>query len=230
MGALVMGTGCLADDADVDENEEEAVAETSDALKSQRVKPPGFKYPFDNWDHDGARVDHPVSIIFVSRRPDLVDRVYDQVGSVGLTGGGGKMTLSGIGGSRPGVDPDEPWTSRSAGRKGAFGCWGKCDRETNIHMRTYGPDGRQGTQIYQGSSGVRPYYLLATTHFDVRENTSREDFGYQDRARSLLVGKLVGAGKWRVLQSVDVKNACDRRLDKKHLCKHDGKALVIDID
>lgn len=29
---------------------------------------------------------------------------------------------------------------------------------------------------------------------------------------------------------VDVQDACNRRLDARHLCKHDGKALVIDID
>ena len=75
-----------------------------------------------------------------------------------------------------------------------------------------------------------PYYLIATTHFDIDENSAHEDFGYQDKARSLLVDKMVGAHKWRVVGSVDVRNACHTRLDPKHLCEHDGKAMVVSID
>ena len=57
---------------------------------STSVQPAGFKYRFENWDHDGAHVDNPVSIIFVSAKSNLVDRVYDQVATVGLTDGGSK--------------------------------------------------------------------------------------------------------------------------------------------
>lgn len=199
--------------------------------------PPGeinaayIRYKFQNWDYDGSsKKDNPVSIIFVSNSPNMVERVYNQIATVSLTGSGSKMTLSGIGGSRPGVNPTDPWTSHSAGRKGAFGCWGHCGSTTDIHLRTYGPDGRVGTQVYQGSYGYRPYYLIATTHFDVRENTPSSDFGYQDQARSLLVNKLVAAYKWTVLTSVDVQNACNRRIDAHHLCRHDGRALLVSID
>jgi hypothetical protein len=197
---------------------------------SSQIHASYIKYSFQNWDYDGGSRDNPVSIIFVSNSPNMVSRVYSQVGSVGLSGGGDKMTLSGIGGSRPGVNPRDPWTSHSAGRKGAFGCWGHCGSKTDIHVRTYGPDGRWGTQVYQGSYGYRPYYLIATIHFDVNENTSHSDFGYQDRARSLLVNKLVAAHKWTVLTSVAVQNACNRRTDAHHLCRHDGRAWLISID
>lgn len=227
--SLVLLLGCAAD-ATTDEDDVEETAAETEGLSSRQIRAAGFGHAFENWDHDGAKVDHPVSILFVSDRPDLVDRVYAQVEAVGLTHSGGKMTLSGVGGSRPGVSANDPWTSHSAGRKGAFGCWGKCSAHTDIHIRTYGPDGKAGTQIYQGTLGVKPYYLVATTHFDVDENTPTADFGYQDTARSLLVDKLVAAKKWRVLKSVDVQNACDRRLDARHLCRHDGKALVVDID
>lgn len=211
--------------------EEEIGESTSDltTYASVRVKPAGFKYEFDNWDHDGPKVDNPVSIIFVSDKPDLVDRVYSQVESQSLRGGGSKMRLTGIGGSRPGVNEYDPWHSDSAGRKGAFGCWGKCDPKTNIHIRTYGPNGRKGTQVYQGSFGVAPYYLLATVHFDRDENTPKADFGYQDEARRLLVERMVAAKKWRVIGSVDVKNACNGRMDRTHLCQHDGTATLIEI-
>lgn len=202
------------------------------AVPSGKIKAEFIKYKFQNWDYDGAKRDNPVSVIFVSNSPDMVDRVYEQVAAVGLTGSGNEMTLSGIGGSRPGVNPTDPWTSHSAGRKGAFGCWGRCGSKTDIHLRTYGPDGKKGTQVYQGDGyGLRPYYLIATVHFDVKENTPAESFGYQDKARSLLVNKLVAEGKWSVLRSsVDVRNSCDRWLDAKHRCKHNGKAWLISID
>lgn len=231
----VLGFGCAASDggADSDDDAEDGEVETaaiSTKFSSADVTPSGFKYRFQNWDHDGAHVDNPVSIIFVSEKPNLVARVYDQVATVGLTHGGSKMNLSGIGGSRPGVNATDPWSSNSAGRKGAFGCWGKCDPHADIHLRTYGADGKDGTQVYQGEFGAGAYYLVATTHFDVNENTPKADFGYQDQARTLLIAKMVDAKKWHVLQSVDVKNACDERMDAKHLCKHDGKAVVVSID
>jgi hypothetical protein len=226
---LMMVAGCAGGDgAGPDEESSEDADSTGEA--SEALTASGFKYGFQNWDHDGAHRDNPVSLVFVSRTSDMVDRVYGQIGDVGLTHGGGDMTLSGVGGSRPGVSSTDSWTSKSAGRKGAWGCWGHCAAKTDIHLRTYGPDGHEGTQVYQGSYGVRPYYLIATIHFDVSENTSHEDFGYQDRARSLLVDKMVGARKWRVIGSVDVKNACNRRIDAKHLCAHDGKALIVSID
>jgi hypothetical protein len=134
-----------ADDTDGETTGEETAAITSHPIASAEVQPGGFKYRFQNWDHDGKHVDNPVSILFVSAKPNLVERVYDQLASV-------------------------------------------------------------------------------------NENTPKADFGYQDQARSLLVDKMVTAKKWRVLQSVDVQNACDERLDAKHLCKHDGKALVVSID
>ena len=227
--ALLVLSSCAADSASVDGEEAEAAVVT-EGIASTSIHVEDFEYPFENWDHDGKKVDHPVTIVFVSDRPEVVARVYEQVESVGLTHSGGKMTLSGIGGSRPGVNPTDPWTSSSAGRKGAFGCWGKCGARTDIHLRTYGPDGKVGTQVYQGKSGIKPYYLVATTHFDIDENTPQADFGDQDRARGFLVDELVAARKWRVLKSVDMKNACDKRLDARHLCRHDGKALVIDID
>ena len=227
--ALVVGLvtsvfGCAGADGD-------PAAET-DAASSEALHAEGFRYPFQTWDHDGAQRDMPVSIIFVSKHPHMVDRVYGQVEArpIGLTDSGAEMTLSGVGGSRPGVHSTDPWTSHSAGRKGAWGCWGKCADHTDIHLRTYGPDGHDGTQVYQGSHGTWPYYLVATTHFDVSENTPQERFGYQDVARRLLVDKLVRAGEWRVVGSVDVHNACSRRIDSKHFCKHDGRALVVSID
>lgn len=224
--ALLVLSSCAADSASDEQEEPAAVTE---GITSTEIHVDGFDYPFENWDHDGAKVDNPVSLLFVSDRPNVVARVYDQVASVGLTRSGSKMTLSGVGGSRPGVNPNDPWTSRSAGRKGAFGCWGKCGAHTDIHLRTYGPDGKAGTQVHQ-SGGLGPYYVVATIHFDIDENTPQADFGDQDRARTLLVDKLVAARKWRVRKSVDVENACNKRLDARHLCRHDGKALVIDID
>jgi hypothetical protein len=200
------------------------------AAPASQVKAQGIKYKFQNWDQDGSTRDNPVSIIFVSKKSDMVDRVYVQVKKVGLTKNGSKMTLKGVGGSRPGVNPTDPWTSKSAGRKGAFGCWGHCSAGTDIHLRTYGPDGSRGTQVYQGGYGFRPYYLIATVHFDVDENTSREKFGWQDRARGLLVKKLVSRGDWRVLSTVTVKNACSGWRDAHHWCKHDGKAQIVSID
>jgi hypothetical protein len=226
--AVSIATGCggAGDDSGAQaDDSSEHVDEASEDLRA-----PGFAYDFQTWDHDGAKRDNPVSLLFVSEKPDMVSRVYDQIGDVGLTHGGGKMTLSGVGGSRPGVSSTDRWTSHSAGRKGAFGCWGQCASHTDIHLRTYGPDGHDGTQVYQGKAGALPYYLVATIHFDVSENTAQEDFGYQDRARSLLVDKMVAARKWRVAGSVDVKNACHGRVDPKHMCLHDGRALVIDID
>jgi hypothetical protein len=223
-------TGCGSEahaDGDWDGTTEEAA---TSALTSASVTAPGFKYAFENWDHDGANVDNPVALIFVSTHADLVSRVYTQVETVGLTHSGSKMELSGVGGSRPGVNPTDPWSSESAGRKGAFGCWGQCSTKADIHVRTYGPDGRDGTQVYQGSDGVRPYYLIATVHYDVNENTPQADFGYQDEARGLLVAKMVGAKTWRVLGSVNVKNACNQRLNKSHKCEHDGTAQIVSID
>ncbi len=200
------------------------------APASGGIKASFIKYEFQNWDYDGPAKDNPVSIIFVSNFPYMVERVYYQVGTVGLTYGGAKMTLSGIGGSRPGVNPTDPWTSHSAGRKGAVGCWGHCSSTTGIHLRTYGPDGLAGTQVYQGNYGYRPYYLIATTHFDMNENTANSDFGYQDQARSLLVNELVAKQTWSVLTSVNIQNACNSRVDAHHLCRHDGKALLVSID
>jgi hypothetical protein len=200
-----------------------------------QIHAPYIRYPFQNWDYDGSLRDNPVSIVFVSSTPNMVGRVWSQVGSVGLTGRGDVMTLSGVGGSRPGVNPFDPWTSRSAGRKGAFGCWGRCGRTTDIHLRTYGPDGRLGTQVYQGRYGYRPFYLVATIHVDKNEGTPNRDFGYQDQARSFLVNRLVAAHRWTVLTSVPVQNACGTstrgdRIDIYHLCWHDGRALLVSID
>jgi hypothetical protein len=189
-----------------------------------------IEYAFQNWDYDGSKHDNPVSIIFVSNSSNMVSRVYSQVGSVGLTGSGDTMTLSGIGGSRPGVNPTDPWTSHSAGRKGAFGCWGQCGSKTDIHLRTYGPDGQAGTQVYQGSYGYRPYYLIATIHFDVDEHGANPSFGYQDTARSLLVNKLVAAHKWTVLTSVGTQNSCSGWVDSTHYCNHNGTAWLVSID
>ena len=225
--------GCAgANDA---EGSEGAVGVSTDALSfsAQQVTAAGFAYPFENWDHDPSnddKVDNPVSIIFVSSSPNLVARMYDQVESEGLTHSGSKMTLSGIGGSRPGVRATDPWTSESAGRKGAFGCWDQCSSKTDIHIRTYGPDGHEGTQIYQSTRGIAPYYLLATTHFDIDENTPQADFGYQDTARGLLVDKMVAARKWKVVGSVLVDNECAGRINGSHLCEHDGTATIVDID
>ena len=214
---------------------EGAAGVSTDALSfsSQQVTAAGFAYPFENWDHDPSnegKVDNPVSIIFVSSSPNLVARMYDQVESEGLTHSGSKMALSGIGGSRPGVRATDPWTSESAGRKGAFGCWGQCSAKTDIHIRTYGPNGREGTQIYQSTYGIAPYYLIASTHFDIDENTPQADFGYQDTARAFLVDKMVAAAKWRVVGSVPVENECAGRTDGSHMCEHDGTATVVTID
>ena len=222
----VIATGCAAT---ADAEEDEAAADDT-AASAQALSATGFKYSFENWDHDGTKNDNPVALIFVSTKPNLVDRVYAAVEAEGLTHSGSKMSLAGIGGSRPGVNPTDPWHSESAGRKGAFGCWGHCSAKTDIHLRTYGPDGREGTQVYQGSAGIRPYYLVATIHFDVNENTPQADFGYQDTARSLLLERMIGAKKWRQIGSVNVQNACNRRINASHLCHHDGDALIIDID
>ena len=203
---------------------------TTPAPTDGQVTAAGFKYSFQNWDWDGTKHDMPVSMIFISNSTDMVSRVYSQMGSVGLVLPGDQMALSGVGGSRQGVSETDPWTSHSAGRKGAFGCWGQCDAKTDIHVRTYGPDGSKGTQVYQGTYGLKPYYLIATTHFDSNEGTSTADFGYSDTARKLLVDQLVAAKKRKVVTSVDVKNACNGRTDSTHFCLHDGKALVIDID
>jgi hypothetical protein len=227
VSAVVFTTGCAArgdDDAD-----HEGAADNI-AASAQALSATGFEYSFQNWDHDGAKNDNPVALIFVSTKPDLVDRVYAAVEAEGLTHSGSKMSLSGVGGSRPGVNPTDPWSSESAGRKGAFGCWGHCTSKTDIHIRTYGPDGRDGTQVYQGTAGIRPYYLIATIHFDVNENTPQADFGYQDTARSLLLNRMMGAKKWSQIGSVNVQNACNGRVNASHMCEHDGEALIIDID
>ena len=218
--AVVLASGCAAESGDDDETDSSEAALSASA----------FKYSFEKWDHDGARNDNPVALVFVSKKANLVDRVYAAVEAEGLTHSGSKMSLSGIGGSRPGVNPTDPWTSESAGRKGAFGCWGQCTSKTDIHIRTYGPDGRDGTQVYQGSSGVRPYYLIATVHFDVKENTPQADFGYQDTARALLLDRMIAAKKWRQIGAVNVNNACHGRVNASHMCEHDGKARIIDID
>jgi hypothetical protein len=107
---------------------------------------------------------------------------------------------------------------------------GKARSKTDIHIRTYGADGRDGTQVYQGSAGIRPYYLVATIHFDVSENTPQADFGYQNTARSLLLDRMIGARKWSRIGAVNVHNACNGRVNASHMCQHDGEALVIDID
>lgn len=88
----------------------------------------------------------------------------------------------------------------------------------------------RGGKVYQGNYGYRPYYLIATTHFDMNENTANSDFGYQDQARSLLVNELVAKHTWSVLTLVNVQNACNSRVDTHHLCRHDGKALLVSID
>ena len=170
--AVIFTTGCAAP-AD-DEGDDETAADNT-AASAQALSATGFKYSFQNWDHDGTRNDNPVALVFVSTKPDLVDRVYAAVEAEGLTHSGSKMSLSGVGGSRPGVAATSPWHSESAGRKGAFGCWGHCAAKTDIHIRTYGADGQAGTQVYQGSAGIRPYYLIATVHFDVSENTHPRD-------------------------------------------------------
>lgn len=225
--AVVVATGCAApaDDGEDDEGAADNTAASAEALNAT-----GFEHGFESWDHDGAKNDNPVALIFVSHKPDLVDRVYAAVEAEGLTHSGSKMSLSGVGGSRPGVSATDAWHSESAGRKGAFGCWGHCTSKTDIHIRTYGPDGREGTQVYQGSAGIRPYYLIATIHFDVNENTPQADFGYQDTARTLLVDRMIAARKWSHLGSVNVHNACNGRVNRSHMCQHDGNALIIDID
>jgi hypothetical protein len=227
--AVVFTTACAAPSDDDGEDDEGAADNT--AASAQALRATGLEYSFENWDHDGAKNDNPVALVFVSNKPNLVDRVYAAVEAEGLTHSGSKMSLAGVGGSRPGVNPTDPWHSQSAGRKGAFGCWGHCTSKTDIHIRTYGPDGHEGTQVYQGSAGIRPYYLIATVHFDVNENTPQADFGYQDTARSLLLAHMIGAKKkWRQLGSVNVRNACNGRVNRTHMCQHDGKALIIDID
>lgn len=225
--AIVLATGCAAPGAD--EEDDETAADNTGA-SSQALSATGFKYSFQNWDHDGAKNDNPVALIFVSNKPDMVDRVYASVEAEGLTHSGSKMSLSGVGGSRPGVSATDAWHAESAGRKGAFGCWGHCTSKTDIHIRTYGADGRAGTQVYQGSAGIRPYYLIATVHFDVNENTPQADFGYQDKARSLLLARMIGAKKWSQIGAVNVQNSCNGRVNASHMCQHDGKALIIDID
>jgi len=104
--ALLVLSSCAADSASVDGEEAEAAVVT-EGIASTSIHVEDFEYPFENWDHDGKKVDHPVTIVFVSDRPEVVARVYEQVESVGLTHSGGKMTLSGIGGSRPGVNPTD---------------------------------------------------------------------------------------------------------------------------
>lgn len=193
----------------------------------------GFEHGFWNYDYDTGKryVDNPVTIVFVSKHPDMVDRVYSQLGSVGIGKHGGSMELGGYGGSRPGVSTTDSWRSHSAGRKGAYGCWGHCGSKTDIHLRTYGPDGRKGTQVYQGSYGYAPYYLVATVHFDVNENTSKETFGYNDRARYLLINHLVARHTWHVKAKVTVPGSrCYGWFDAKHYCDSDGTGTVVNID
>ena len=208
--------------------------------KSHKIKRPaaghlvsvhGFAHRFDNFDYDGGnKIDNPVTMVFVSKRPNMVERVYDQLDSVGIDSGGSKMTLSGWGPSRSGVG-NTAWHSHSAGRKGAFGCWGHCSSKTDIHVRTYGPDGRKGTQVYQGSRGYAPYYLVATVHFDANENTSKATFGYNDRARYYLVNHMVARHTWHVKASVTVPgSSCYGWFDNSHFCDSNGKAQVISID
>ena len=115
--AIVFATGCAAPGAD--EEDDETAADNTGA-SSQALSATGFKYGFQNWDHDGAKNDNPVALIFVSNKPDMVDRVYASVEAEGLTHSGSKMSLSGVGASRPGVSATDAWHSESAGRKGAF--------------------------------------------------------------------------------------------------------------
>lgn len=191
----------------------------------------GFVHGFWDYDRDSTKVDNPVTIVFVSRHPHMVDRVYDQLDAVGIDSGGSKMTLAGYGGSRPGVSSTDSWHSHSAGRKGAFGCWGHCGNKTDIHVRTYGPDGKNGTQVYQGSAGYAPYYLVATVHFDVDENTSRATFGYNDRARDTLIAHMTARHTWTVKATVDIpRSSCYGWFDSSHFCDSDGRAKVVSID
>ncbi len=208
-----------------------AARATSRQPEAPQIKARHFRYPFQNFDYDGKsrKRDNPVTVIFVSRRPDMVKRLYDQLDKVGLDGSGNTMRLRGVGGSRRGVSSKDPWTSHSAGRKGAKGCYGHCGKNTDIHVRTYGPNGHQGTQVYQGNYGYAPYYLVATTHFDRDEDGPKRAFGWQDKARDILVKKMVAEGRWRVVGKTNVKNAC-RSTTGNHNCQSDGNATIVSID
>ncbi len=201
----------------------------------------GFKYRFDNWDYDenaGNRPDHPVSIIFVSNAPNVVTRTYQQMagevcGWLGC-GNGGQMRLNGVGPSRPGVSETDPWRSFSNGQKTSVGCAICPDANSNIHLRLYGPNGRDGTQVYQGSYGNWQYYAIGTVHLDKNEGKSNEDFGYSNIARSHLLYAMAGAGKWVYEGRTWVDNRCTTtsiplEIDASHHCDHDGYAWIISI-
>lgn len=201
------------------------------------VRPTGFAHQFWNFDYDTTthRPDNPVTIIFVSTKSNMVGRIYSQLAGQDDTHSGGKMTLEGWGGSRPGVG-NTKWSSHSAGRKtslslfdSSWACWRTCAPTTDVHLRTYGPDGRAGTQVYQGSYGNYPYYVIGTTHYDVSENTSAEKFGYNDTARATLYNHMKTHG-WHYKSSVWVNNKCARWVDSKHYCQSNGYAWVISID
>jgi hypothetical protein len=202
----------------------------------QSVTPSGFAYRFWNWDFDeGANhVDNPVTIIFVSDQDHLVDHVYTGVQAAGLKASGAPMLLRGVGGSRPGVSSTDHWGSTSHGRKEEKeykGCWGQCQPYTDIHLRIYGPNGSRGTQVYQGGLGSwGDYYAPATVHFDVKEGEPDQHFGYQGRARELLVGHMVQLHKWTKLGQVSVGNSCYEWFDHEHYCDSDGMAWVVRVN
>lgn len=205
----------------------------------RQVHPYRSDYWFWNWDTDGGEAsvpDNPVSIIFRSHYPDMVDRVYGDLAQMGLTSGGDKMNLKGYGPSRSGVTPS-PWSSSSAGRKGNKGCVTPsgpfCKPDENVHVRTYGPDGQQGTQVYLGASG---YYLVATVHFDKAEGEPGQTFGYHTDAREALWSMAmwltwVHAIHWTYTANIALNNACVGYVrDVHHICDFDGYAWEVWID
>ena len=208
------------------------VAQSAQAAPGM-IHAPHFLHAFQNWDYDENlhKWDNPVTIIFVSYAPNMVGRVYSQLAQVGMTGGGSSaIRLSGLGGSRPGVSTTDSWTSHSAGRKGANGCFGYCLSWTDIHVRTFGPNGLYGTQVYQGGYGYRPYYLVATIHYDRNEGGSNEAFGWQDTARHVLGVKMTSLHLWTTIGYTPVGNACSGWIDSKHYCESSGNAAIISID
>ena len=195
------------------------------------VRPCGFSHAFYNFDYDTnrSRADNPVTIIFVSNHAGLVGRVYSELQLQGVDGRGSNMQMQGYGWSRSGIAGNEHWTSYAAGRKDPPGtCWGHCGTGVDIHLRAYGPSGREGTQIYQ-RSGHWHYYAPATVHFDIDEGSSTNaHFGYSDHARQILVDHMVAAGKWRLVGSVWVNNACRHWVYQDQYCNSNGWAVLVE--
>lgn len=98
-----------------------------------------------------------------------------------------------------------------------------------MHLRAYGPSGREGTQIYQ-SSGHWHYYAPATVHFDIDEGSSTNaHFGYSDHARdrfSSIIWSPPGSGG--CVGSVWVNNACRPWVGKDQYCNSNSWAVLVE--